>query len=380
MDYFKVICKLKCICAYTRFFSPNINIFILIYISSITTMFLFISFMVFVILSMNLVVRYRIINEKTIEDALDSFYGYMRDVQVSPMNIALLGSVCRLTLSAILVCLYMLTWLFTYMITGYMFLIFPEQIFVFIEQAKPYMDFVKMYMLKKYMCYRAEYMWSIRGKISNKFIKCVKLTDYIFRVSPEWAKLNLGVEPSESIRIDKAIMDIDSDSYDVSGFMSDEIAKMTGTITGFHVQKIACCSNLYIPPDAIITIRVQYSGHSNPGKRYAAGTYRVKYEGSGNDVIYFPPYPTDTLIKKGLGQVRILDSIFVAGDSIQDDVITKPPLESVIESAGLRGKFYIDSSDKNCKENTLVFMGPGDRIMEDMRICVITNKGSVKMN
>ena len=214
---------------------------------------------------------------------------------------------------------------------------------------------------------RSGYMWVHRQK--TPFFLTVYM-DKCLRVNP----MDVGVNIShlhDSIVVERATVTHKDIVYDVTDMVDYLWTCGDGLTCEFFLQKVLGYESVLVSPDDDLTLRVRYAGHSDKIKRVPYQVYTVQYQASSSTSVSFPPYPSSSVPKKGLGSTKVLSAI-VAGKS--------SCFVEARESAGLRGKFYVDVKDDSVKKNVVTFIEEDTTILEDLPVLVKTSRGEVQCN
>lgn len=215
---------------------------------------------------------------------------------------------------------------------------------------------------------KSSYVWVHRSNVPF-FIRVY--IDKMLKINMADLKINNG-DLHESIVIEKATATHNDVTYDVTDMMGMLWACSNGEQMVFLMQKVFGYHELvFIGEEDVVTLRVRYAGHSNKEKHIPYQVFTVQYNALGLKPISFPPYPSSSSVKKGLGVTKIL-SASVAGKG--------SCLKEAKESSGLFGKFYADVVDDTIKKNTVTFINEDLTILEDLPIVVNTSKGIVNCN
>lgn len=216
--------------------------------------------------------------------------------------------------------------------------------------------------------FRSNYVWEKRMDYPRAVRKIV---DACLFVQSSDATLSVS-SGHESIRVEEAIVTHNGTDYDVKDMLGMIWLLGNGDRAVFSLHRILAYENIIVSRESEVSLRVRYTGHANIKKRSPAQTYSARYTGSLWNTARFPPYPASEPVKKGLGVIKVVSAIRKGGVQCTNEAR---------ESAGLRGKFYVDVSDTDTLVNNVVnFLGESDRIYEDMNIRVTTSKGVKEFN
>lgn len=230
--------------------------------------------------------------------------------------------------------------------------------------------FVVLYMrgCNKFKRIRSDYTWDTR----RRYRDCTKrVVDCLMGVSNFELELNTSTG-AQSIYVDKAVATYEGVNVDVTDTMDAIWMCSDGLQANFPLSLVLrYTSGVATSDDEVVRLRVRYMGHSDVSKRIPFQTYTVTYSGRSSDVTMFPPYPSDLVLKKGLGVPKIHSAVSGTG---------KNCLTEALESAGLRCKFYKDVKDPIVQKDVVSFLDESDEIQENFPVRVETSKGAVKCN